>query len=175
MIATSPPTEARVLKPCAHCGSTVIATGANDPDAYGNIMAWIECESCAAGFEFCVGNEEAGVRMCETAWNRRAPEPAAQCDCWETVNAMIKKGPLQGNGCDDTAQRNGIILAANALYYKRHPVPASLSTTKSAGPDLVGALQAGLRKGDRCTCRGNLGEANPECSVHGLPLNGAAK
>lgn len=31
------------------------------------------------------------------------------------INALIKEGPLQGHGWDDTAQRNGVILAHNAL------------------------------------------------------------
>jgi hypothetical protein len=34
---------------------------------------------------------------------------------WEAVNKHIKMGKLQGNGCDETAQRNGLILAANLL------------------------------------------------------------
>lgn len=34
---------------------------------------------------------------------------------WEAINALIKVGPLPGNGCDETAQRNGLILAANIL------------------------------------------------------------
>jgi hypothetical protein len=35
--------------------------------------------------------------------------------CWEEVSALIQSGPLPGNGCDETAQRNGLILAANHL------------------------------------------------------------
>lgn len=52
--------------------------------------------------------------------NDSSPEPGAKCDCWETVNALIKPGQLQGNGWDKTAERNGIILAANALLKKRN-------------------------------------------------------
>lgn len=41
--------------------------------------------------------------------------------CWEEINAMIEKGPLGGNGWDPTAQRNGLILAANQMsQYDRH-------------------------------------------------------
>lgn len=38
-------------------------------------------------------------------------------ECWEAVNAMIVHGPLDGNGCDPSAQRNGVILAANKLFF----------------------------------------------------------
>lgn len=41
--------------------------------------------------------------------------PPMQCDCWERVTALIKPGKLQGNGVDQTAKRNGIILAANTI------------------------------------------------------------
>lgn len=50
----------------------------------------------------------------------RATQPPGVCSCWETINALIKPGELQGNGCDQTAQRNGLILAANAILAKRH-------------------------------------------------------
>lgn len=35
--------------------------------------------------------------------------------CWEEINALIKHGDIGGNGWDQTAQRNGLILAANTL------------------------------------------------------------
>lgn len=35
--------------------------------------------------------------------------------CWDDINAWIKPGELAGNGCDQTAQRNGMILASNIL------------------------------------------------------------
>ena len=34
---------------------------------------------------------------------------------WDAVNRLIMPGDLGGNGCDNNAQRNGIILAANVL------------------------------------------------------------
>jgi hypothetical protein len=37
-------------------------------------------------------------------------------ECWGSVDALIVRGELSGNGCDDSAQRNGIVLAANALH-----------------------------------------------------------
>lgn len=43
------------------------------------------------------------------------PLPSQRCDCWERVSALIVPGPLEGNGWDPTAQRNGIILAANHI------------------------------------------------------------
>ena len=36
-------------------------------------------------------------------------------ECWEKVNSIIKQGTLPGNGCDETAQRNGLILATNTI------------------------------------------------------------
>jgi hypothetical protein len=44
-------------------------------------------------------------------------------DCWEAVNALIKPGQLQGNGFDDTATRNGLVMAANAIGALLHPSP----------------------------------------------------
>jgi hypothetical protein len=35
---------------------------------------------------------------------------------WCDLDKMIVRGELQGNGCDMTAQRNGIILAANLVF-----------------------------------------------------------
>ena len=35
--------------------------------------------------------------------------------CWDEINAWIKPGELQGNGCDQHAQRNGMILASNIV------------------------------------------------------------
>jgi hypothetical protein len=48
--------------------------------------------------------------------------------CWEEVNALIQPGRLSGNGCDETAQRNGIILAANHLC---RDVPANMAADES--------------------------------------------
>ena len=36
-------------------------------------------------------------------------------EAWNKINSYIKPGRLQGNGCDDTAQRNGMILASNII------------------------------------------------------------
>jgi hypothetical protein len=35
--------------------------------------------------------------------------------CWDAINKWIKPGELQGNGLDDHAQRNGMILASNQV------------------------------------------------------------
>lgn len=35
--------------------------------------------------------------------------------CWEQINNMIKKGNLHGDGTDKHAERNGLILASNAI------------------------------------------------------------
>ena len=36
-------------------------------------------------------------------------------ECWSAINSWIKPGPLPGNGCDESAQRNGMVLATNVL------------------------------------------------------------
>lgn len=46
--------------------------------------------------------------------------------CWEEISAMIEKGPLRGNGWDPSAQRNGLILAANKLF---GDVPANMAAS----------------------------------------------
>ncbi len=46
----------------------------------------------------------------------RAGQEAQRLEDWKAVNALIRPGNLGGNGCDQTAQRNGIILAANTLF-----------------------------------------------------------
>jgi len=35
---------------------------------------------------------------------------------WNEINKNIKSGTLAGNGCDDSAQRNGLIMAANIIF-----------------------------------------------------------
>jgi hypothetical protein len=53
------------------------------------------------------------VMLAQEILDWRAKRPA--CDCWDRVNALIKHGPLPGNGCDLAAERNGLVLAANAI------------------------------------------------------------
>lgn len=39
-------------------------------------------------------------------------------ECWNIINAAIEKrasGELKGNGCDDVATLNGLVLAANLI------------------------------------------------------------
>ena len=36
-------------------------------------------------------------------------------ECWNAIQKWIKPGNLSGNGCDEAAQRNGMILAANII------------------------------------------------------------
>jgi len=40
---------------------------------------------------------------------------------WDAIDAAIPKGELSGNGCDEQAQRNGMILAANILFARLKP------------------------------------------------------
>ena len=45
----------------------------------------------------------------------RAAMAEERMKCWNEINAAIKQGTLQGNGCDDSAQRNGLVLASNII------------------------------------------------------------
>jgi hypothetical protein len=43
-------------------------------------------------------------------------------EVWNELNGYIKQGDIGGNGCDPSAQRNGIVLAANlVLSHIRSP------------------------------------------------------
>jgi len=42
-------------------------------------------------------------------------------DCWDAINKWIKHGDLPGDGCDQTAQRNGMILASNVIMERIRP------------------------------------------------------
>lgn len=35
--------------------------------------------------------------------------------CWDEINGAIKIGQLPGDGFDETAQRNGLVLASNII------------------------------------------------------------
>lgn len=56
--------------------------------------------------------QEAYERLQE--YCRQQVETAMQ-GCWEAVNVWVQPGPLNGNGCDEQAQRNGMILALNLI------------------------------------------------------------
>ena len=43
------------------------------------------------------------------------PRNRVLLECWDRINSQIKPGQLLGNGSDETAQRNGLILAANMI------------------------------------------------------------
>ena len=58
------------------------------------------------------GNEVSMARMTRFAELVAAKE---RLSCWNEINAAIKEGPLQGNGCDESSQRNGLILASNIV------------------------------------------------------------
>ena len=71
-----------------------------------------------------------GNPACSCGALTRSPPPAGLAnllktptanDCFEAVNAMIKTGDLGGNGLDKNAERNGLILAANAIAALIHP------------------------------------------------------
>lgn len=48
-------------------------------------------------------------------------------EAWDCVNGMIQFGHIGGNGCDPSAQRNGLVLATNAIMALRHPQPDNSS------------------------------------------------
>lgn len=39
--------------------------------------------------------------------------------CWNTIDHMIQRGPIEGDGFNPNEQRNGIIMAANAIFPKQ--------------------------------------------------------
>lgn len=41
--------------------------------------------------------------------------------CMQRIDGLIKPGSLPGNGLDQTAQRNGLVLAYNALHARGEP------------------------------------------------------
>lgn len=51
----------------------------------------------------------------DTAAVQHETRLAALKDAWEKLDSTIKRGPLPGNGWDQTSQNNGVILAANIL------------------------------------------------------------
>lgn len=48
-------------------------------------------------------------------------EAATRKKCWNEINAFIKTGELPGNGCDESAQRNGLVLASNIVSSGMRP------------------------------------------------------
>lgn len=61
--------------------------------------------------------------------------------CLDKIDAMIVRGDIGGNGCDKTAERNGIILAFNALHRMREDEALARSdenavVVETSGPDL---------------------------------------
>jgi len=47
------------------------------------------------------------------SWNK--DDNKSTQDCFDAVSRTIPKGKLSGNGTDETAQRNGMILALNII------------------------------------------------------------
>ena len=54
---------------------------------------------------------------------------------WAEINKWIIPGPMQGNGCDKTAQRNGLILASNLVHALVKEWPVQLTGTSSWSAD----------------------------------------
>lgn len=69
---------------------------------------------------------------------------ASAQDAWNAIDALIKPGDLGGNGLDKTAERNGLILAANAIAGLPGVSPLKSSPEKSnAADDEVHGWQCG--------------------------------
>lgn len=92
-------------------------------------------------------------------------QPTAN-ECWEAVNALIKPGDLGGNGCDKTAERNGLILAANAIAALIHPPVAVKANETKAVPHCPTCAC------DVCVCAAERG-IEPTCPVHGSAVKAA--
>lgn len=98
-------------EPCAECqrmreGLQLIAT---DEHRLMNITARQTAASILAG-------KPSGVTT--------TPPPEADVatleQAWKEIDALIRRGELSGNGCDQQAERNGIVLAANKLQELIH-------------------------------------------------------
>lgn len=104
------------LLPCPFCGchGVTMASDPSNPKRHA-----IKCEDCPGMADFHSSTAEQAI----AAWNRRpTPEQSGENEehlglqkAWNILTAMVSPGVLQGNGCDETAKRNGIILAANAI------------------------------------------------------------
>jgi len=59
--------------------------------------------------------------LIEANWQAAAQAVRAAVieEVWNSINSMIVDGPIQGNGWDLQAQRNGVILAANKIQELR--------------------------------------------------------
>ena len=55
----------------------------------------------------------------EEAWNAAVKWEREKC--WDAINQMIKPGDLDGSGWDKNAERNGLILALNAITGRFKP------------------------------------------------------
>lgn len=113
---------------------------------------------------------ESEWRMFERGWiaARLSPEPAAEQDLILSQRELDFMIAVMRTA-DTLGLTSGKFVAAAKAHYAAQGVIRSAPRspeTKEAGPDLVGALKAGLARGSRCICRGNLGDANPECPVH---------
>jgi len=47
----------------------------------------------------------------------------------DDISALIVSGPLQGNGCDEHAERNGIIRACNHIFFSSSAIGATPTNT----------------------------------------------
>lgn len=54
-------------------------------------------------------------------------------ECWDAINKWIKRGDIPGNGCDETAQRNGMILASNLIIERKASNVPSSPTGPASG------------------------------------------
>lgn len=61
-------------------------------------------------------------------------ETATAQTAWDAVNSLIKEGALPGNGWDKTAERNGLILAANVIACLPGVRTFKLSPEKTVAP-----------------------------------------
>ena len=72
-------------------------------------------------------------------------------ECWDEINRHIKRGKLDGNGCDATAQNNGMVLAANLLMERiqvKTPNDLKLSDGRGwRGPCMAGGEGDGQEAG----------------------------
>jgi hypothetical protein len=78
----------------------------------------------------------------------QAAAAAEREKCLAAIDAHIAKGPLPGNGCDETAQRNGMVLAYNILCEDEFSGRARMEITGDAECRVISLDDAIRRRGE---------------------------
>lgn len=66
--------------------------------------------------EYTMGTEDSEMMSTDFEVGFRSGWSAALNEAWRVINSKIQKGELEGSGSDQTAMRNGQILATNQIH-----------------------------------------------------------